>query len=112
MGVREGIFLSRFYAYIYYSQVQGGHGPEPKRVWYARDHEIPEAEDILPKIFPKLEESRELVRLAGLIEIAGTSFLDLMEHLRKVIMQDVACLQDTEEFKDHPLFNHEVSTSF
>ena len=28
------------------------------------------------------------MRLAGLIEIAGTSFLDLMEHLRKVIMQN------------------------
>jgi hypothetical protein len=44
-------------------------------------------------------------------EISGKCFLSLMAHFRIVILQDAALLLDTEEYKNHPIFQHPVFTS-
>jgi hypothetical protein len=60
-------------------------------------------------IFPWLEDSRQQIKDANLkTEVAGTSYLDLIEYMRKIILQDAAILCDKEEFKNLPLFQHEV----
>ncbi|KAI3657232.1 hypothetical protein MP638_000537 [Amoeboaphelidium occidentale] len=43
-------------------------------------------------------------------EISGKSFLALMTHFRIVILQDAAILSETEDYKDHSIFQHPVFT--
>jgi hypothetical protein len=71
--------------------------------------DIPGHDELEALIFPQLEQSYELVKEAGYkTEIAGYSYLDLLKHGRKVLIEDIASLQDDEDFKDHPIVLHPV----
>jgi hypothetical protein len=69
----------------------------------------PGCDELEALIFPQLEQSRQEIKDANqATEVAGINFLNLIEYMRKVIIQDVALLIVRDEFKDLPLFQHAV----
>ncbi|RQM27888.1 hypothetical protein B5M09_010667 [Aphanomyces astaci] len=61
-------------------------------------------------VFPLLETARQQLtqsRATG-TEISGSSFLDLMEYMRTVLLEDMAVLSQNDEFNGHPLFRHPI----
>jgi len=75
---------------------------EPKQYYLSRA--ILDPPEILQvMVFPKLEESYELMKQSVTemrkTEISGHSFLSLLKHLRVFILQDAAILLQTEDYK-------------
>jgi hypothetical protein len=92
-----------------YARVAAGFDVERKRVWYPREQDLPGCDELEALIFPQLEQSRQEIKdVNQATEVAGINFLNLIEYMRKVIIQDVALLIDMDEFKDLPLFQHAV----
>ena len=46
--------------------------------------------------------------LRSTLEIAGTSFMDLLDYMRSVIIQDACLLMEMDAYKEHNLFQHEI----
>jgi hypothetical protein len=84
-------------------RVLAGFGPESNRYYIPRDLLQPPPE-LACLVFPQIESSRKVMLQARDREIAGTSFLDLMVHMRTVLLQDAVVLMENELYKNHPLF--------
>ena len=50
-------------------------------------------------------------RSNGETEIAGNSFLDLIEYMRTIILQDAAVLMAKPEYNQHSTFQHPIFQS-
>ena len=87
-------------------RVLAGFGPEPGRYYLQRGIVEP-APKLQRMVFSKIESSVELLQKNGR-EIAGTSFLQLMEYLRVVLLQDAAIsisLGLHHKVYQHPIFS-------
>jgi hypothetical protein len=105
---RDGAYANTIIAWEF-ARVAAGFEPERKRVWYAREQDLPGHDELEALIFPQLEQSRQQIKDANqTTEVAGKSFLDLIEYMRKVILQDVSILMEMDEFKNLALFQDEV----
>jgi hypothetical protein len=85
---------------------------DPK-VYYNHRFELDPPESLLKEIFPFVEETishfkAQIARKEISTELSGMGFLNLLKHLRTVILQDAAILMEDPSFKNHSIFNHQL----
>ena len=90
-------------------RVLAGFPPEAGRYNLRRNLRIP-SKALLVQTFPWLEIARE--QMQNDLDMAGTNFLDLIEYLRIVVLQDAAVLMDMDEYAGHPVFDLNVCYCF
>ncbi len=90
-------------------RVLAGFGPKSNRYYIPRDLVDPPPE-LLSQIFPNLDNSRDIMLQgkATKTEIAGTNFMDLLQYMRRIILQEAVILLNFETFKTHPIFTHSI----
>ena len=49
---------------------------------------------------------------ANATEIAGTSFVALLDYMRVVILQDAALMLNDPAYSSHPIFEHQIFQSY
>jgi hypothetical protein len=96
-------------------RVLAGFPPESKQFFLERALLDP-PEELANQIFPLVDQGRQEIKDAldsgrRRTEIAGHSFLDLLQYMRTVILQDAAILFQMEDFKEHPIFQHPIFIS-
>jgi hypothetical protein len=92
---------------FFLKQALAGFSPEQSSYFIERGMLVP-SQAMLQSIFPELEASfdKMMDNVKG-TEIAGQSFMELLDHFRIVILQDAALKMKMGEFKDHLLFENE-----
>jgi hypothetical protein len=70
---------------------------------------------LVSQVFPLLPTAKRQVAEEKVAlkrsEIAGDSFLQLLDHLSYIILQDAAMLTDLDDYKSHKIFNHPLFLS-
>jgi len=97
-------------------RVLAGFSPEPKQYYLPRTLLDPPT-SLRKLIFPSIETSQQQITASltsgsRKTEIAGRSFLNLVDHMRTVILQDAAVLiAEHEQYASHSVFRHYIFSS-